>query len=285
MIKKISVNTIQKMKNNNEKISMITAYDCSLAKYADEAGIDMVLVGDSVAMVILGYDSTCAIGMDEMKIFTKAVSRGSKRSMIVADMPFMSVPPNISQSVLNAVELIRSGASAVKIEGASDSVIETIKACVNSGIPVCAHLGFTPQFLNTIGGYNVQAKTFEATKKLLEDAKKVQDAGAFCVVLEMVPEESAKYVTDSINIPTIGIGAGRYTSGQVLVSDDVLGKYSEFKPKFVRRYADMKSLISEGIKAYNEDVKSGAFPSEDEIFHVEDDVKLQLNSLDIVEVE
>jgi len=284
MIKKISVNTIQKMKDSGEKISMITAYDCSMAKYVDEAGIDMILVGDSLAMVILGYDSTCSVGMDEMKIFTKAVARGSKRSMIVADMPFMSVTPDISQSLLNAGELIRSGASAVKIEGASDSVIETIKACVNSGIPVCAHLGFTPQFLNTIGGYNVQAKTFEATQKLLEEALKVQEAGAFCVVLEMVPEESATYVTERLRVPTIGIGAGRYTSGQVLVSDDILGKYSEFKPKFVRRYADMKALIVEGVRAYNNDVKSGAFPSDEEIFHVDDECKAQLNSSKYIKV-
>lgn len=275
MIKKVSVNTIQKMKDNNEKISMITAYDCSLAKYADEAGIDMILVGDSLAMVILGYDSTCSIGMDEMKIFTKAVARGAKRSLIVADMPFMSVTCDISESVKNAGDLIRCGATAVKIEGASDSVIKTIEACKDAGIPVCAHLGFTPQFLNTFGGYNIQAKTFEATEKLLQEALKVQDAGAFCVVIEMVPEESAKYVAEKLNIPTIGIGAGRFTSGQVLVSDDVLGKYSEFKPKFVRRYADMKKLITDGISSYNRDVKSGAFPSEDEIFHVDERTRLQ----------
>ncbi|MCI1274335.1 MAG: 3-methyl-2-oxobutanoate hydroxymethyltransferase [Clostridiaceae bacterium] len=276
MIKKISVNTIQKMKNSGEKISMITAYDCSMAKYVDEAGIDMILVGDSVAMVILGYDTTCAIGMNEMKIFTKAVTTGAKRSLVVADMPFLSVGPDIAQSVKNAGELIKCGATAVKMEGASDSILKTIRACVDCGIPVCAHLGFTPQFLNTIGGYNVQGKTFEATEKLLEDSYAVQKAGAFALVLEMVPEESAKYITEKLNIPTIGIGAGRYTSGQVLVSDDVLGKYSEFKPKFVRRYADMKKLIIDGVSGYNNDVKSGAFPSEDEIFHVDEECKTQL---------
>ena len=276
MIKRVSVNTIRKMKEDSEKISMITAYDCSMAKYVDDAGIDMILVGDSVAMVVLGYDSTCAIGMDEMKIFTKAVARGSKRSMIVADMPFMSVTPDIAKSLENAGELIRCGAAAVKIEGASDSVVETIKACVDYGIPVCAHLGFTPQSLNAIGGYNVQAKTFEATEKLLSDALKVQAAGAFCVVLEMVPEESARYVTERIDIPTIGIGAGRYTSGQVLVSDDVLGKYSEFKPKFVRRYADMRKLILEGVTSYVNDVKSGAFPSDEETFHADEECRNKL---------
>ncbi len=279
MIKRVSVNTIRKMKENSEKISMITAYDCSMAKYVDDAGIDMILVGDSVAMVVLGYDSTCAIGMDEMKIFTKAVARGSKRSMIVADMPFMSVTTDIAKSLENAGELIRCGAAAVKIEGASDSVIATIKACVDYGIPVCAHLGFTPQSLNAIGGYNVQAKTFEATEKLLSDALKVQAAGAFCVVLEMVPEESAKYVTERIDIPTIGIGAGRYTSGQVLVSDDVLGKYSEFKPKFVRRYADMRQLILEGVTSYINDVKSGTFPSDEEVFHADEECKNRLFSI------
>lgn len=276
MIKKVSVNTIKKMKLSKEKISMITAYDCSTAKYVDEAGIDMILVGDSVAMVILGYDTTCAISMDEMKIFTKAVTAGSKRSLVVADMPFLAVTPDIAQSVKNAGELIRCGASAVKMEGASESILKTIKSCVDCGIPVCAHLGFTPQFLNTIGGYNIQGKTIEATEKLLDEAYKVQEAGAFAVVLEMVPEESAQYITEKLTIPTIGIGAGRYTDGQVLVSDDVLGKYSEFKPKFVRRYADMKKLIMDSISNYNSDIKNGKFPSEEEVFHIDEESKEKL---------
>lgn len=269
-LKDITVNTFLKRKQNNEKITMLTAYDCSTAKYFDEAGIDAILVGDSLGMVILGYDSTQKVTMNDMLVFTSAVSRGAKRCMVVADMPFMSYHLTIEDAVKNAGDLIRAGASAVKLEGASDFIISVVKRCVESGIPVMGHLGFTPQYLNVLGGYKVQGKSAEKTKFILEQAQKLEDAGAFSVVLEMVPEECATLITENINIPTIGIGAGRYTDGQILVADDILGKFSEFKPKFARKYADLKSIISESAKLYINDVKTNSFPDETEIFHLEE---------------
>lgn len=266
--KNITVNTFYQKREKNEKITMLTAYDCSTAKYFDEAGVDSILVGDSVGMVVLGYDSTTSVTMDDMKVFTSAVSRGAKRCMIIADMPFMSYHLTVSDAVKNASDLIRAGASAVKLEGASDHILEVVKRCVESGIPVIGHLGFTPQYLNVLGGYKVQGKSAENTRFILEQAKKLEKAGAFAVVLEMVPEESAKLITDNINIATIGIGAGRYTSGQVLVADDILGKYSDFKPKFARRYADLKTIIKDSCEKYIEDVHNGRFPDESEIFHL-----------------
>ena len=276
MEKKITVKTFQKNKEAGEKITSLTAYDCSTARYIDEAGIDFVLVGDSLAMVVLGYDTTCAVGMDEMKIFTKAVARGAKRAMVVSDMPFMSYHADLSEGIKNAGDLIKSGAGAVKIEGGSDYIVELVKRCTEVGIPVMAHLGFTPQFLNTLGGYRIQGKSSEDTLKILEQAKRLQEAGAFALVLEMVPEECATYITEHLNIPTIGIGAGRYTSGQILVCDDIFGKYGEFVPKFARKYADMASLIKESAKLYIEDVKSGVFPNENELFKLSEEEVKQL---------
>ncbi len=267
-LKSVTVNTFLKKKNEKQKITMLTAYDCSTAKYFDEAGVDSILVGDSLGMVVLGYDSTHKVTMEEMKIFTSAVARGSKRSLIVADMPFMSYHQTVAEAVKNAGELVQAGAYAVKIEGASEHILEVVKRCVESGIPVVGHLGFTPQYLNVLGGYKVQGKTFENTKKILEQAKNLESAGAFSIVLEMVPEESAKYISESLQIPTIGIGAGRFTDGQVLVADDILGKYSEFTPKFARKYADLKTMINKAAQGYIGDVVSGKFPSEDEVFHV-----------------
>lgn len=276
MAKKITVKTLQKMKDEGEKITSLTAYDASTARYLDEAGIDFILVGDSVAMVVLGYDTTCAIGMDEMKIFTKAVARGAKRTLIVADMPFMSYHADLVEGVKNAGDLIKSGAGAVKIEGGSDYIVELVKRCTEAGIPVMAHLGFTPQFLNTLGGYKIQGKSYEDTMKILDQAKKLQDAGAFALVLEMVPEECATYITENLTIPTIGIGAGRNTSGQILVCDDIFGKYGEFAPKFARKYADMAKLIKDSASAYIKDVKESNFPNESELFKLSEDEVKQL---------
>ena len=263
MIKKVSVNTLQKYKDNGEKFSMLTAYDYSTAKYFDEAGIDVLLVGDSLSMVILGYDSTTKVSMEEMTVFTKAVARGANRAFIVADLPFMSYHTSLESALTNAGSMIKNGANAVKIEGCSEHILNVVKRCTESGIPVMGHLGFTPQFLNTIGGYNIQGKSYDSTLAILEQAKKLEQAGAFSVVLEMVPEECARYISENLNIPTVSCGAGRYCTGQVLVSDDMLGKYSDFKPKFVRRYADMKSLILDAAKQYDFDVKNGKFPADD----------------------
>lgn len=270
-MKKVTVQTLQNMKDSGEKISSLTAYDYSTAKYFDEAGIDFMLVGDSVGMVILGYDNTCSVTMNDMKTFTGAVARGTKRALVVADMPFMSYHADVAEAVRNAGELIRAGAGAVKLEGATEHILTVIKRCVESGIPVMAHLGFTPQSLNTIGGYKVQGKSYDATMRLMEQAKKVQEAGAFAVVLEMIPSESAKYITENLEIPTIGIGAGKYCSGQILVSDDMLGKYSELSPKFVRKYGDMLLLIKNAVKDYINDVKTGDFPSSDESFNLKEE--------------
>lgn len=266
MAKKITVNTIQKYKDNNEKFSVLTAYDYSTAKYIDEAGIDIILIGDSLAMVALGYETTHSIGVDEMAVFTGAVARGVSHAMVVTDMPFLSYHCDISAAVANCGKMIKLGANAVKIEGYSDYILSVIKRLVESGIPVMGHLGFTPQFLNTLGGYKIQGKTQEAVEEILKQAKELEKAGVFSIVLEMVPQESAKYITENLSVPTISCGAGKYCDAQVLVSDDVFGKFSDFKPKFARKYGDMKELILDCAKKFDEDVKKGNFPSEDEIF-------------------
>lgn len=266
MAKKITVNTIQKYKDNNEKFSVLTAYDYSTAKYIDEAGIDIILIGDSLAMVALGYETTHSIGVDEMAVFTGAVARGVSHAMVVTDMPFLSYHCDISAAIANCGKMIKLGANAVKIEGYSDYILSVIKRLVESGIPVMGHLGFTPQFLNTLGGYKIQGKTQEAAEDILKQAKELEKAGVFSIVLEMVPQESAKYITENLSVPTISCGAGKYCDAQVLVSDDVFGKFSDFKPKFARKYGDMKSLILDCAKKFDEDVKKGNFPSEDEIF-------------------
>lgn len=275
--KPLSVNTILEYKKEGKKLTMLTAYDYSSAKYFDRALVDMILVGDSLAMVALGHENTLKITLDEMIIFTKAVARGVKRALVVADMPFMSYHSDKSSATKNAGKLLQSGASAVKIEGGSDYMIDLTKHLTGCGIPVISHLGFTPQYINTIGGYRVQGKSFENTIAILEQAKKLQSAGAFAIVLEMMPEKSAKFITENLDIPTIGIGAGRFTSGQVLVCDDVLGKYDEFCPKFARKYADLSTVIYDAGKNFVEDVESGRFPGENEIFDLNDEEQQKLN--------
>jgi len=265
-VAKITVQYIQELKNRDEKISVLTAYDYSTAKYLDESGIEIVLVGDSLANVALGYDSTHEIGVDEMQIFVRAVAKGVQNAFVVGDMPFMSVNISQEKAMENITKMIKAGANAVKIEGCSEHILAVVRRCTESGIPVMAHLGFTPQYINAIGGYKVQGKTDDATEKILEQAKLLQDAGTFSIVLEMVPEDKAKYITENLSIPTIGIGAGRYCSGQVLVTDDLLGKFSDYKPKFVRRYADLATVIKDAVTKYKEDVKLGTYPNESEIF-------------------
>jgi len=266
MSKKVTVKSIQEIKDNGEKFSVLTAYDYSTAKYIDEAGVDIVLIGDSLAMVALGYETTHSVGVDEMKIFTKAVAKGVKHAMVVTDMPFLSYHTDISTAIKNCGEMIKVGANAVKIEGYSDYILSVVKRLVETGIPVMGHLGFTPQFLNTLGGYKIQGKTQEAAEEILRQAKELEKAGAFSIVLEMVPQECAKYITENLSIPTISCGAGKYCTAQVLVSDDVFGKYSDFTPKFARKYGDMKSFITECAKKFDYDVKTGAFPNDKEVF-------------------
>ena len=276
MNKKVTVKTIQKIKDSGEKFSVLTAYDFSTAKYIDEAGVDIILIGDSLAMVALGYDTTHFVGVEEMEIFTKAVARGTERAMVVTDMPFMSYNVSVEDALKNTSRMLKAGASAVKIEGANDHILKVITRCVQSGIPVMGHLGFTPQLLNTIGGYNIQGKSLDTTLEILECAKKLEDAGVFSIVLEMVPEESAQYITENLTVPTISCGAGRYCTGQVMVSDDMLGKFSEFKPKFARKYGDMKSLILNCAKQFDYDVKHGFYPADDEVFKLAEDELKQL---------
>lgn len=262
---------IQKMKKEGIKIAALTSYDFSTAKYADEAGIDLILVGDSVGQVVLGYDSTTKVTLDDMKVFTRAVVNGAKNPLIVVDMPFMSYHTGVFEAVKNAGELIRLGAGAVKIEGGFDYIIDTIKQMTKSGIPVMGHLGFTPQYINVLGGHFVQGKNLKNTIEILEPAKKIQDAGAFSLVLEMVPDVCAKYISENLEIPVIGIGAGKYTDGQILVVDDVLGKFDGFSPKFVRKYADIKTTIKNAVSSYVKDVKEQTFPEINESFQLKED--------------
>lgn len=277
MMKPITVNTIQKYKNTKKPITALTAYDYSTAKYLDETGIDIVLIGDSLAMVALGYETTHNVTVEDMLVFTKAVSRAAKRSLVVVDMPFMSYHSSKETAIQNAGRFIQEGgAKAVKIEGASPFIVDIIKHCVEVGIPVLGHLGFTPQFLNTLGGYNIQGKTTENTKIILEQAMKLQEAGVFGIVLEMVPEEAAKLITEKLDIPTIGIGAGRYCSGQILVSDDVLGKYSDFTPKFARKFADLSNVMKKAFEDYKQEVENNTFPNENEIFHLSEEENKKL---------
>ncbi len=266
MVKKVSVRTLQKYKETKEKFSVLTAYDYSTAKYIDQAGIDIILIGDSLAMVALGYESTNSIGVEEMSIFTKAVSKGVERAMVVTDMPFMSYTIDIPSALKNIGNMVKLGANAVKLEGCNDYILELIKRTTQMGVPVMAHIGFTPQSQNVIGGHFIQGKTQEAAEELLKQAKQLEQAGAFTIVLEMVPENCGKYITENINIPTISCGAGRYCDAQVLVCDDLFGKFSDFKPKFARKYGNMKDLIFNCAKQYNEDVKSGKFPNEEEVY-------------------
>ncbi len=257
--KKITTKTVRAMKGR-EKISMLTSYDYSMAKLVDGAGVDMILVGDSLGNVMLGYDNTTHVTMADMIHHTKAVARGARRAMVVADMPFLSCHLGKYEAVKNAGALIAEGnAAAVKIEG-GEEVAEVIKAITDAGIPVCAHLGLTPQSVNQLGGFGVQAKTDAAAEKLLRDAKATEEAGAFALVLECIPRDLAKKVTESLTIPTIGIGAGPDCDGQVLVLHDMLGMFDDYVPSFVKRFAEVGQAITAGVSDYITEVKEGRFP-------------------------
>ncbi|MFE8695687.1 3-methyl-2-oxobutanoate hydroxymethyltransferase [Cytobacillus sp. FJAT-53684] len=265
-----------KMKEKDEKIVMLTAYDYPSAKQAENAKVDMILVGDSLGMVVLGYDSTVPVTMEDMIHHAKAVKRGAKDTFITVDMPFMSYHLSIRDTLLNGARLIQeTGAHAVKVEGA-DEVIDHIKALTKAGIPVVAHLGLTPQSVGVLGGYKVQGKNAEAARKLIEDAKKCEEAGAFALVLECVPKQLAKEVSTSINIPTIGIGAGVHTDGQVLVYHDLLTYGVERVPKFVKQYTQLNGMIEQGLSSYVAEVKQGEFPEEKHSFSMKEEELLSL---------
>src|SRR3954470_19837429 len=255
-----------KMKENHEKIVMLTAYDYPSGKQAEQGGVDMILVGDSLGMVVLGYDSTIPVTMEDMIHHTKAVKRGAKDTFIVTDLPFLAYHLSIRDTLINAGRLMQeAGAHAVKLEGAG-CVIEKIFALTQAGIPVCGHLGLTPQSVGVLGGYKVQGKDAHAAQKLIDDAKKVAEAGAFALVLECVPKQLAEEVAKSIAIPVIGIGAGSYVDGQVLVYHDILGYGVERVPKFVKQYHSVNPFMIESIQAYAADVRNKQFPEDKHSF-------------------
>ncbi|OPY13816.1 MAG: 3-methyl-2-oxobutanoate hydroxymethyltransferase [Syntrophus sp. PtaB.Bin001] len=265
-INKITTSVIRGMKKKGEKITMLTAYDYAMASVMDDVGVEMLLVGDSLGMVILGYDSTLPVTMDDMLHHTKAVVRGTKNSMVVADMPFMSYQYSVEEAVRNAGRFLQeAGAHAVKLEGGRE-VAESIQRMTSAGIPVVAHLGLTPQSVQQFGGFKVQGKDDAAAKRIFEDAKIIEEAGAFSVVLECVPAPLARKITDSLEIPTIGIGAGVGCDGQVLVVNDMLGMYERFLPKFVKKYADLNADIRNAVRRYIDEVKNGSFPDEEHSF-------------------
>lgn len=269
MSKKVTTSTFRKFKKNNEKITMLTAYDYSTAKIIDEAGIDAILVGDSLGMVILGYEDTTRVTMDDMVHHTKAVTNGAKRALVVADMPFLSYHMGKEESVKNAGRLIQEGhAQAVKLEGGLE-IIEDVKSIIRAGIPVMGHLGLTPQSIHNLGGYFIQGKTSEQAKELIKDAKALEDAGVFSIVLECVPAEIAELVTSKVSVPTIGIGAGNACDGQILVSNDMLGTYKDKMPSFVKKYGEIGDHMEKAISQYISEVKDSTFPDKDHSFHVD----------------
>ncbi len=254
------------MKKNGEKIAMVTAYDFPQAKLAEEAGVDVILVGDSLGMVVLGYESTVSVTMDDMVHHTKAVRRGAQNTFVVADLPFMTYHISKEEALRSACQLMQEGnAHAVKVEGGGE-VIETIRALTDAGVPVMAHLGLTPQTVGVLGGYKVQGKTAEQASLLIEEAKLCEEAGAFGIVVECIPHQLGKEVAESVNIPVIGIGAGADTDGQVLVYHDLVTFGSNHVPKFVKKYVNVNELVITGISQYVNEVKAGQFPEEKHTF-------------------
>ncbi|MGG0261541.1 3-methyl-2-oxobutanoate hydroxymethyltransferase [Bacillus mycoides] len=265
-----------KMKEQGEPITMLTAYDYPSAKLAEEAKVDMILVGDSLGMVVLGYDSTVPVTVEDMIHHTKAVRRGAKETFIVTDMPFMSYHVSLQDTMINARRIVQeSGAHALKVEGAGE-VISTIYYLTNAGIPVVAHLGLTPQSVGVLGGYKVQGKDAESAKKLIEDAKKCEEAGAIALVLECVPMQLAELISEQLTIPTIGIGAGQKVDGQVLVYHDLISYGVNRVPKFVKQYTSVQEEIVRGISQYVTEVKTGQFPEEKHSFTMKEEECLAL---------
>ncbi len=275
MRKKVTTETIRQMKNK-EKITMLTAYDYGTAKFLDEAGIDIILVGDSLGMVVLGYEDTTKVTIEDMLHHTKAVSRGNKKSLLVTDMPFLSYHTGVYDTVKNAGYLIRDGnANAVKLEGGRE-IIDQVKAIMGAGIPVMGHLGLTPQSINQMGGYFIQGKTKKDATKIIEDAKILEEAGVFAIVLECVPTKLAEIISSELSIPTIGIGAGVACDGQVLVTHDLLGLYPRMVPKFVKQYVSLDKNIMSAATEYVKEVKECDFPSKEHSFNINDDALSKL---------
>jgi 3-methyl-2-oxobutanoate hydroxymethyltransferase len=272
MNKKFTVASFKQAKEKGEKITMLTAYDYSMAKLVDEAGVDSILVGDSLGMVVLGYESTLEVTVDDIIHHCKAVSRGAKKALIVGDMPFLSYHINVEESVRNAGRIIQEGnAHAVKLEGGIE-IIDVVKAITKAQIPVMGHLGLTPQSVNMFGGFKVQGKSEEQAKKIINDAVALEEAGAFAIVLEAIPEKLAKIISEKVSIPTIGIGAGKYCDGQVLVIQDMLGMFSDFTPKFVKKYSNLREEIVNASKTYINDVKEVQFPCKEHTFAIDEEI-------------
>jgi len=265
-----SVLDILKMKKEKKKISVITSYDYTLASLCDKAGIDVLLVGDSAGMVMLGYENTLNVTMEQMCLFTEAVNRARKNALLVSDLPFMSYQASIEDAINNSGRLIKAGADAVKLEGGS-IMAETISAIVDIGIPVMGHIGFQPQTTTLSQGYKVQGKTKDTAMKLIEDAKELEEAGVFSIAIEMVSHEVAEIISQTVNVPIIGIGSGVGCDGQVLVVQDLLGMYDKIKPKFAKRYMNLSEDIVKSLADYKNDVTSGRFPAEENWFSMEEE--------------
>jgi 3-methyl-2-oxobutanoate hydroxymethyltransferase len=275
---RVSINEIKQMKQKNEKVVMLTAYDYATAKLVDEAGIPLILVGDSLGMVLLGYESTIPVTMDEMIHHTKAVTRGTKNALVVGDMPFMTYHTSVSDALRNAARFIQEGGcQAIKLEGGV-VVAETVKKIVDCGIPVMGHIGLTPQAINQLGGHKVQGKTPEAAKLMLADAIALEQAGAFAIVLELVPVQLSKLITQKTSIPTIGIGAGQDCDGQVQVISDLLGLFSDFVPKHAKQYAKLAGTMKTAIADYMSEVKSGTFPTAENSSTIDETLLVELAS-------
>ena len=270
--KMLSTEALKNMKREGQPIAMITAYDYPSAKLAEEAGADVILVGDSLGMAVLGYDSTIPVTMEDMIHHTKAVTRAAKNTFVVTDMPFLSYHGSMDQTLRNAARIMQEGlARAVKMEGGAE-IAGTVKKCVDAGIPVVGHIGLTPQAVHRLGGYKVQGRKPEQARKLIDDAKALEQAGVFAIVLEMVPEELASRITAQISVPTIGIGAGRGCDGQVLVFHDLLQYASPVQPKFVKVFANVGEHIKQGIAQYVKEVKERTFPDENHVYHMNPDI-------------
>lgn len=278
MNKAITIQSFQESKQKQRKITMLTAYDYAMAKMIDNCGMDAILVGDSLGMVVQGRDSTLEVTMNDMVYHCACVARGVKNALLIGDMPFLSYHVCVEEAVRNAGRLVQQGkVDAVKLEGGKNQA-EAVRAIVRAQIPVMGHIGLTPQSVHMLGGYKVQGKDAKKASQLVEDALALQEAGAFCIVLEAVPEELARLITEKLLIPTIGIGAGRYCDGQVLVVNDLLGMYDDFTPKFVKRYANLRSTITDAVSAYVQDVRGQRFPEKQHTFSMDDSVLENLKS-------
>ncbi len=276
----VSTTTLAKYKHEGRKIVCLTAYDYSTAKILDKAGVDVILVGDSLAMVALGHKTTHAVTVDEMLHHTKAVTRGVERAMVIADLPFMSYQVDVIQAVTNAGRFVKEAqAQAVKLEGATRLTLEVVEKLGSLGVPVMGHLGFTPQSIHGLGGIKVQGKSAKEALKLIREAEALERAGAFAVVLEMVPTVVSKIISRKLQIPTIGIGAGNECDGQILVTDDLFGKFTDFQPRFVRRYANLAESCKQAVEHYAKDVQSQTFPSADESFAFSPDEEEDLKAI------